>query len=158
MPANREKLQQLVNALVSGDYAQTTGYLKRTKESKDSETNVEYKPGYCCLGLGCELSGVGEWVEQEFATNAIYVTNPDAVGRTTNYTERYEGSNSPYYFPKPVADWFEIDGKDIEFSWKDKAFQHVRASALNDADCTFAQIAECIAWDYELELPVAVAS
>lgn len=159
MSANKERLQLLVNALMSGEYAQTSGYLKRTKEGRDTDSE-KIPAGYCCLGVGCEISGTGKWVDQEFGDNAIYVTNDGMHHKGAGLTsEKFEGPNSPYYMPRPVSDWFELDHKDIKFSWTDRSSDgQARASSMNDIHCTFAQIAECIAYEFGLELPVAVAA
>lgn len=39
-----------VDALRSGKYNQTTGYLQDAR-------------GFCCLGVACDISGLGEWTE-----------------------------------------------------------------------------------------------
>jgi hypothetical protein len=70
-----------------------------------------------------------------------------------------EGANSPFYMPDVVADWYGVK-KDIEFSFSSRGKETYSAAAshLNDADCTFAQIADCIAWEFGLEIPQAVTA
>lgn len=47
---NTEVIQKWVTALESGDYQQTKGKLHR------EESNGINKPGYCCLGVLCEIA------------------------------------------------------------------------------------------------------
>ena len=44
----REHRRELAAALRSGKYRQTRGRLRDSK-------------GFCCLGVACEISGVGKW-------------------------------------------------------------------------------------------------
>ena len=46
-----ELMRQWVDALRSGKYRQTRGWLR-----KDD--------GFCCLGVLCDISGVGEWEQR----------------------------------------------------------------------------------------------
>lgn len=47
---NRENMRKLADALDSGKYAQGDAAL-RTKNDK-----------FCCLGVACDISGLGQWV------------------------------------------------------------------------------------------------
>lgn len=50
---NKQVIQEWVDALRSGEYAQTKGRLQRTEPDRyDSET----KPGFCCLGVLCDIA------------------------------------------------------------------------------------------------------
>lgn len=49
--------EKWLKALRSGQYKQTIGALKRQSENGDCR--------YCCLGVLCDVSGEGEWVEGE---------------------------------------------------------------------------------------------
>ncbi len=50
-------LRTLVTALLSGKYAQYQGGLKGPSPNAS----------YCCLGVGCDISGLGEWQGLAFA-------------------------------------------------------------------------------------------
>lgn len=50
-------------ALRSGQYKQTIGALKRQSENGDCR--------YCCLGVLCDVSGEGKWVEGEWLENPL---------------------------------------------------------------------------------------
>lgn len=54
-----------VDALRSGKYTQTQGHLNRTKEYKVSGTSTIIPPGMCCLGVACDVSGLGHWALAE---------------------------------------------------------------------------------------------
>jgi len=47
-----------VKALRSGDYQQTTGKLKGLR---DGDFPPNTPPGYCCLGVLCDISTEGKW-------------------------------------------------------------------------------------------------
>lgn len=162
MEPTRERLQLLVNSLMSGEYQQTRGYLKRVRASESDDGDI-VEAGHCCLGVGCDISGLGTWEEQLASDAAIYTVDPNKARIGRGYvTDKYEGANSPYYFPTAVAEWFGIDGKDIVFSWvprdqEDTSLRlSTRGSSLNDARFTFAQIAQCIAYEFNLDFPEAV--
>ena len=57
----------LIEALRSGDYAQTRNHLKDDN-------------GHCCMGVGCEISGLGEWQEQDTMYQCGYSTETDVMG------------------------------------------------------------------------------
>lgn len=78
MPINKERIKLLVDALRSGEYTQVRNVLK-----KDGS--------YCCLGVACEISGVGKWKEATEFNSAAYT-----VGESSN------SATLPY----AVADWF----------------------------------------------------
>jgi|LakMenE01Jun11ns_1017448.scaffolds.fasta_scaffold9843616_2 hypothetical protein len=50
--------EKWLEALRSGQYKQTIGVLKMQSENGDCR--------YCCLGVLCDVSGEGEWVEGEW--------------------------------------------------------------------------------------------
>ena len=55
----REHRKQWVEALRSGKYQQATGQLR------NPETD-----GMCCLGVACDISGLGRWNETDYSTLA----------------------------------------------------------------------------------------
>lgn len=50
---------KLIEALRSGKYEQTQGTLRRVIEHDGKP------PGFCCLGVACDISGLGAWVERD---------------------------------------------------------------------------------------------
>jgi len=56
---NEEISEQWVEALRSGKYQQTRGGLRRFKEDT-----------YCCLGVLCDISKIGEW--KHIGDNTLY--------------------------------------------------------------------------------------
>ena len=79
---NRKKW---IEALESGDYTQARGYLRNGNS-------------YCCLGVACDISGMGKWlkVNDEEGHN-YYVYQMDEVNHESSI------------LPKEVADWLGID-------------------------------------------------
>lgn len=54
-----------LEALRSGKYDQTTGVLNRVKEESEDDANKQ--PGYCCLGVLCDVVAPDDWAEPEDA-------------------------------------------------------------------------------------------
>lgn len=83
---------------------------------------------YCCLGRGCDVSGLGRWV----SISDEYVVGDNSFG------DRYK-------FPWQVAKWFF--GEDINMGDCDPTllFEEtnvkIQASVANDGGYTFLQIA-----------------
>lgn len=119
----------LVNALRSGEYQQTRSVLRRG----DS---------YCCLGVACDISGKGRWVECLDMSNLGY----DTPGQRAGWDRQVSG---PYYaetsfLPHEVTDWL---------GWKNRnpvvTSDGRTLASLNDAGYSFAQIADLIENNYE---------
>lgn len=70
-----ENAKKWVEALRSGKYAQTHGSLRNTED--DGENPV----GFCCLGVACDVSGLGRWfdVDYEVDSETADMTLPKAV-------------------------------------------------------------------------------
>ena len=67
---NKENIRKWVEALRSGDFPQTTSTLA------DSD-------GYCCLGVACDISGLGRWgddLDGDYS-HSTYVVEVDGVVR-----------------------------------------------------------------------------
>lgn len=96
-----------LEALRSGKYRQTTGRLRR--EEKEGT-------GYCCLGVLCDLSGLGEW------QGSTYVVN---------------GVREPAVLPRPVYEWAGLTNPDPRV-------EDEFLSTMNDAYMSFATIANKI--------------
>lgn len=63
MRMNSEMKERWVYALRSGVYPQTHGRLRRVKPSSFGE--VEVQPGFCCLGVLCDLYDPDRWVNHD---------------------------------------------------------------------------------------------
>ena len=68
MTTNRARraaaVAQWLAALREADFGQANGYLRRDDDYG--------KPHYCCLGVACEISGIGDWYDLDL--------DPDADG------------------------------------------------------------------------------
>jgi len=82
---NPEFKDKLLIALRSGDYRQTRSQLKNTDGC------------YCVMGVGCQLSGLGDWVDDGDDGYMCYVLK-DGVGY-------WSGA------PQPVLDQMGIDSE-----------------------------------------------
>lgn len=101
--------KKLVAALESGKYKQTYGKLKD-------------RYGYCCLGVACEISGLGNFSEEDIFKSGLQ-------------QDAYE------LIPK-VRQW--LGWKNVVGSTRKKFDQEECLAELNDKGCTFKQIAKVI--------------
>lgn len=59
--------EKLIKALRSGKYKQTRGALLHTQDEVASIVCQDPRPaGYCCLGVACEISKTGEWIDKDY--------------------------------------------------------------------------------------------
>jgi hypothetical protein len=115
-----ENRAKLVAALRSGDYAQGQSVL-RTVESR--------KQRFCCLGVACDISGLGVW-------------DDDIAGY-----KAADGSYSRTHLPDAVKRWlgFRTDNGALEASITTPRQNEVRVlTDANDDDVSFAEIADLI--------------
>ena len=134
--ANRENLTKLSTELRSGKYPQGRKALRTNHDS--IRTNDD---GYCCLGVGCDISGLGKW---ENRGRWYYSVPAGDATSTIDYANRLDEDMSSSILPKAVAKWlgidmygtFKLDGHDNvgEFD----------LAMLNDGNFTFDQIADII--------------
>lgn len=116
-----EKL--LVEALRSGKYVQTKGQLR-------SVSSLASKPPltFCCLGVACEISGLGGW-----------------EGPTENYRVEEKGEAaemSGTHLPRAVREWL---GWHSPYGALDRFLGNGKDLAgLNDSGMPFEQIADLI--------------
>lgn len=95
---NLERIQLLVDALRSGKFRKTTGFLaKRVGKSKR----------YCCLGVGCEVAR-----RNGLAVKSEYV---DVLGKYRYWAAQADGiwSSELGRLPSAVADWYGISGNPL---------------------------------------------
>lgn len=136
MSVNRENIQTWVDALRSGEYSQTTGTL-RSSGYYDPKSG----PAYCCLGVACDVSGLGEW-STEMDHDGEYLSNggflPSLVVNHFGLDE-IDGWDPPV--PLEVARRFAPEAtKRATESWCGV----ISLSTLNDNGATFLQIADII--------------
>lgn len=121
MAVNTDNVRKWVDALRSGEYDQTSGGLRRV----DADGNAT---GFCCLGVACEISGLGRWSDNGMS----YVA------------DEYRSAS---YMPGPVRDWLGLDSDDPllnDVKYDDTPFT-ASASELNDTyDRSFGDIADAI--------------
>lgn len=75
---------------------------------------------YCCLGILCERSALGTWVER----------TADSGDRISDYL------GSSQYLPKEVAEWAGLNPTE------DDSTIQLRLAELNDEETPFAEIAD----------------
>jgi hypothetical protein len=115
--ANKDHIRRWVMALRSGKYEQTTGALRKGD-------------AYCCLGVACEVSGVGEWRGS---------TTADLLPAYGNDDYRESG-----ILPTPVINWLGLDDGDPMLVNPERGGS-TRASEWNDEHgATFEEIADFI--------------
>jgi len=108
-----------IKELESGKYKQTKGVLK-----KDDS--------YCCLGVLCQISGLGEF-KQVLGDEIISYVLPS-------------GNLSSAALPYEVLDWSDIEDQYGSF---DESDSFSTLSILNDSGKTFTEIAEIIRQNYK---------
>ena len=112
----KEHRKQWVAALRSGNYTQTRGVLRNAQ-------------GFCCLGVACDISGLGEWEAREDVINS-YINHFDTL-------------------PRVVSDWLGISSSGHGINGNES----FSLTILNDVSLyTFDQIADLIesepTWSY----------
>jgi hypothetical protein len=112
--ANKENIQKWVDALRSGEYKQTKATLHRLVKFHSTP------PGYCCLGVACEISGVVETRELS----------------EDGEIEIYDGKAG--WLPYSVMRWLGFSSNNP--SVKVGGVWH-KLAELNDGDADFKEIA-----------------
>lgn len=118
----REKAEELVAALRSGKYQQSRNTLK------DDE-------GFCCLGVACEISGLGKWKKFHDSCETYVVD---------------DGSMSDTVLPLEVKKYFGFATSNGFFP--DGFFPDTGDSCLsgaNDSGASFSEIADFIEKNWE---------
>jgi hypothetical protein len=120
---NKENIQKWVEALRSADYEQATGALR-----KDD--------AYCCLGVACDLSGLGRWVENTELARWEYRDDDDPEDYGVGV------------LPGSVADWLGVG--QVNPNLYAPALEGKRSAAsLNDSyHYNFNQIADAVERTY----------
>lgn len=135
LSCNTENMTRFVKALESGNYAINQGNL---------QSIVDGTSRYCCLGVACDVSGLGSW--EKIGIQAGYVVE------SVEFPERF-------YLPIPVMEWLGVD--DIPNGWglrvsgdyegdlnetldQNTPVPYVTAALLNDYGFSFAEIASVL--------------
>jgi hypothetical protein len=146
---NKKNIRKWVDALRSGEYQQGKNYL----------LSPDGKQRYCCLGVACEISGVGSWQVSpsdyvEMGHDPTFDAAPNHYTVPSEDGEMYYGMHyANEVLIAPVSEWLGLgeeiprvkiltDGKEIR---KDLA-------TLNDSrGWNFHQIADAIERTYLAE-------
>lgn len=107
--------------LRSGEFAQGSGQLRSWDSIKKVWT-------YCCLGILCEMSSLGEWKEEE---------------RDGHCFSTYLGSK--HYLPDEVAEWAGIAPVVDTMEGVQQ-----RIGTMNDSGATFLNIADALDATHDL--------
>lgn len=118
----KERAMELVAALRSGNYVQAVGQLK----NKNNE--------FCCLGVACDISGVGVYNEADYFVPKDDCLDRNSVGLPIA-VQKHFGFDS--------ADGATVDGSVI----RDK---HYSLADANDTGATFHQLADYIEKNWEI--------
>lgn len=127
MRMNPDVKAKWIERLRSGLYPQTKG-------------NLQDQDGFCCLGVLCDLSGLGQWTEPEpdFARKRHYVVPNDKNGDLL----------ASKVLPRPVKAWagLEDENPSVRCDYPSPGSRGWLGSLaiLNDGGLTFAQIADVI--------------
>ena len=119
--------QELIEALESGKYTQGSNYLH-----KDNY--------YCCLGVACDISGLGRWSMDTGRIAFRYVVEDEVDGSTS------------YRLPQVVADYYGFTSQvgdllqEEQRTWWDGSVSRAESMAgLNDfLELGFPQIAQLL--------------
>lgn len=104
-----KRLMKWVDALESGEYPQAKGSLINTETG-----------GLCCLGVACDVSGLGKWSE-----NGFYLKEASVL-------------------PKKVMDYFGLEGR-CGFTVEKGSYRNSDLTDLNDGvGLSFKQIAKYV--------------
>lgn len=112
--------------LTSGKFKQGKGYLREWNFATE-----EWE--YCCLGVLCEQSNLGEWVEEERTSFSRGIMRR---------VSRYLGATQ--YLPRQVAEWAGID-----YAHDDNSTAQGVLAGKNDEGYPFTDIAEDLDWVLE---------
>lgn len=119
--ANRENIAKWVAALRSGEYEQGRAALRRGND-------------FCCLGVACDISGVGEWEDMR-----------TGVGMFFYRTEKGSRIGNSATLPAAVSRWLGIDTDNPKLKYGLTGPSSLPASVLNDSHkLPFSEIADLI--------------
>lgn len=118
---NKENISKWVEALRSGEYKQTREVLHRAGEGLKAT-------GFCCLGVACDISGLGNW---------------EGGGGDGIYEYVIAGGASSYEaLPREVREWLGVTGENPTVLVNKES--HSLAELNDDYGKSFKQIANII--------------
>ena len=124
---NAELKAKWLTALRSGEYLQGEGRLFNSQDTS-----------YCCLGVLCDVSGVGQWDDR-----AYYVVEDDSSGWLLPNDMALD------IFGATTMHGEEYANQDGTLPFKEREGLTVTLTALNDSgEFTFDQIADVIEWAF----------
>jgi hypothetical protein len=116
----------------------------RDPDSKQTQGKLNDGRGMCCLGVACDISGIGEWVARAYGSTMYEIATghyreekglPDPVakwlGLSTDPRHHPENPRIPGLVTKDLAAYSDSVGT-------------ITLAQLNDSGFTFAQIADVI--------------
>jgi hypothetical protein len=104
----QELKNKWLEALRSGEYKQDKGILRSIKDN------------YCCLGVLCDISGLGTWIAEPLSDAFKYMENDSS------------GSNSTAFLPAGVLEKIKMTNVQLELA------------SMNDCGIKFSEIADWI--------------
>jgi hypothetical protein len=125
---NKENIRKWIDALRGGEFEQGQKSLRQGDK-------------YCCLGVACEVSGLGSWGEE-----LVYPKG----------SIEYE-DGSVYFLPQKVSEWLglsddpEVTGLDSDLSFVDDDGVTELTTLNDEAGWNFHQIADAIERTYLAE-------
>ena len=127
---NKERLRLWVEALRSGKYKQADRQLKR------GDT-------FCCLGVACDISGIGKWDGDEYLLPDGYAAEfslPSAVTEWLGFAEDRSDDNEVEIgeITDPILNPYR------ELIAHKSASPTITLAGLNDSGLTFNEIADVI--------------
>lgn len=137
---NEENIAKLIAALRSNEYDQATQALRSDDQ-------------FCCLGVACDISGLGTWKKAEGAVLK------DRQYRYVVRDENGEIDSAHAVMPDAVARWLGIDTTGelvlpVEITnngihwdteeWNYPTSPDISLTELNDSGMTFSQIADIL--------------
>ncbi len=126
MTVNTENVGKWLTALRSGEYDQATGKLRELNDNGDVV-------GYCCLGVACEISGLGTWEGEDYLVNGVM--DPEVVG----------------LLPVAVREWLGFDTSNPALDVPEDEDETAYSSATeanDDYGLSFGEIADAIEAQY----------
>ena len=130
-----------VAALRSGKYKQSRKKL-RTEKTHLCVDNTEATPGFCCLGVLCDISGLGTWVPRTLDDQS---TEPDEYGYQMQRDQGRRAETT--VLPTEVRDWAGMDSEQGSLVYTAPRINGAPPPSLasqNDDGATFEELAAFI--------------
>lgn len=129
-----------VEALRSGKYTQTSGFLNRQEPYQSNDGYVKL-PGYCCLGVLCDITPGVEW-DSSLGPDAFPVIGGKSIGSSGMPSEDFLREVGLIWKAQPGEE-IRPDATDPEYTIHYLDFAEALASA-NDDGRAFTEIADWI--------------